>query len=79
MAEKFSNEIIEEAWSRTNGCCERCGTHLVKKNRGRGCGSRGCWEAHHKNRSKSSCLSNCEILCVNCHIDTKSFGKHIKK
>ena len=75
MAEGFSNEVIEIAWNQAKGHCARCGKQLVKKNRGRSSGKRGCWEAHHKNRSKGSCLSNCEILCVNCHKKTKSFGK----
>lgn len=78
MAEKFSEKIVESAWKNANGHCERCGKLLVRTNRGRNSGQRGCWKAHHKNRSKESILSNCEILCVDCHMNTKSYGKSRK-
>lgn len=75
MEGKFPNKIIDEAWLRASGHCETCNKLLVKKNRGRNSGKRGCWEAHHIDRSKSSVLSNCKILCIDCHKKTKSFGK----
>jgi 5-methylcytosine-specific restriction endonuclease McrA len=41
-------------------------------NRGRE--GRGAWEAHHVNANGEDILSNCEILCWDCHKNTGSFG-----
>lgn len=30
---------------------------------------------HHKNRAKPAVLSNCEVLCIDCHEKTYSYGK----
>lgn len=68
----FSKDDVEQAFKKANGRCEICGKQLVFKNRGRGSG-RGEWEAHHKHHKKSGgsdTLSNCKILCVDCHIKT---------
>ena len=75
----FSEEVVERAWRRAGGRCEcrrkthghyyvRCNKQLVWKNRGRE--GRGCWEAHHRSSSGGDGLSNCEILCWDCHIKT---------
>jgi len=69
----FSEEIVKKAWDRAQGHCERCKKQLTFENRGRGEG-RGCWEAHHKSANGSDVLSNCEILCFDCHKATASFG-----
>lgn len=80
----FSAEIIEKAWQHANGHCEcrrinhrhtyvRCNKELVKANRGRE--GRGAWEAHHIIAGGGDGLSNCEILCWECHKDTISFGR----
>jgi len=75
----FSEEVVARAWRRSGGYCEcrrrthghyyvRCNKELVRKNRGRG--GRGCWEAHHISISGGDGLSNCEILCWDCHSRT---------
>ncbi len=69
----FSLQTVQSAWNRAGGKCERCGKQLVWENRGRS--GRGCWEAHHKNTSKGDELSNCEIVCFDCHSNTGSFGR----
>ena len=81
MARKeFSDETVEKAWKRSGGYCEcnrvshsnhegrSCGKQLVKENRGRE--GRGAWEAHHKGDNSDNSLSNCEILCWDCHGQT---------
>ena len=72
----FPEEVVTIAWdragpplNRTGGRCERCGKTLSWKNRGID-GAWGAWEAHHKtsvDADGSNTLSNCEILCLNCH------------
>jgi len=75
----FSDEVVRRAWSRAKGCCEcrrkthghpygRCNKQLVLANNGRT--GRGAWEAHHRVRGGSDTLSNCEILCWDCHSKT---------
>ncbi len=75
----FSDEVVEKAWRRANGKCEcrrrshghsyiRCNKQLVKGNRGRS--GRGCWEPHHISSNGGDGLSNCEILCWECHSRT---------
>ena len=75
----FSDEVVEEAWQWAGERCEchhsthnhpnvRCDEPLVLKNRGRE--REGAWEAHHKSSTGGDDLSNCEILCWNCHSET---------
>lgn len=78
----FSEDVVKAAWKRADGKCEcrrlghnhlygRCNKELVWENRGRE--GRGCWEAHHKTAVASGgddSLSNCEILCWDCHNKT---------
>jgi len=79
----FTKEVILEAWKRSGGRCEcrrtthnhpyiRCNKDLVWDNQGRE--GRGKWEAHHINSNGPDVLSNCEILCFDCHTKTRSFG-----
>jgi hypothetical protein len=79
----FSEEVVRQAWKRAGGKCEckrslhshsngRCSKELVFENRGRE-GGRGAWEAHHKvsvSAGGGDTLSNCEILCWECHKKT---------
>jgi len=76
----FSDETVKQAWQRAGGKCEcrrtthdhsyvRCNKELVWENRGRETG-RGAWEAHHISASGGDTLSNCEILCWDCHKKT---------
>ena len=78
----FSQTVVDDAWARSGGYCEcrrrshehhyvRCNKQLVYGNRGRE--GRGCWEANHRHRVESGgsdALSNCEILCWDCHAAT---------
>ena len=71
----FSNTVVLDAWKQAGGKCERCNKQLSWENRGRE--GRGCWEAHHKTSvaaKGSDNLSNCEIVCFDCHTKTRSFG-----
>lgn len=83
----FSQETINEAWNRSGGKCEcnrtlhshsgRCNKTLSFSNRGKE-GAWGAWEAHHKVAVSSGgkdTLSNCEILCLECHKGTGSYGR----
>jgi hypothetical protein len=75
----FSDAVVSQAWDRAGGRCEcrrtshnhpytRCNKQLVRANRGRE--GRGAWEAHHRNSAGGDTLSNCEILCWECHRKT---------
>lgn len=71
----FTDFTIQQAFTRAKGRCEKCGTPLSFQSRGVESGYG--WEAHHvislaSNGSNS--LSNCKILCVNCHKKTRSYG-----
>ena len=72
----FPLSVVEDVWKRAKGRCEcrrrfhnhryvRCNKQLVWRNRGRE--GRGAWEAHHRVRTRGDTLSNCEILCWDCH------------
>ncbi len=79
----FSDDTIKRAWQSAGGQCEcrriahdhpyiRCGRDLVWENRGREA-ARGAWEARHIHSVQSGgsdALSNCEILCWECHLKT---------
>jgi len=80
----FSNDVVLRAWRRSDGKCEcgrsshnhlyvRCNKELVWENRGRE--GRGAWEAHHIDSDGDDTASNCEILCWDCHKNTRSFGR----
>jgi len=83
----FTNETILRAWQRSGGKCEcerishnhnfrRCNKTLIWGNRGKDW-MIGSWEAHHKTAVSvggSNTLSNCEILCIDCHKTTRSYG-----
>lgn len=71
----FPDSVVQQAWQRAGGRCEctrithghgaRCNKQLVWANRGRE--GRGAWEAHHRRKGGPDTLSNCEILCWDCH------------
>ena len=84
----FTENTLKLAWKRANGKCEckrsicghgyRCSKQLVWSNRGND-SARGGWEAHHivsVRAGGSDALSNCQILCTECHKNTKSYGHH---
>lgn len=81
----FSDETINQAWIRSGGgYCEctrsshnhgsRCSKPLIASNRGRD--GLCAWEANHKSGDASdNSLSNCELLCWDCHKNTRNFGR----
>ena len=73
----FPMEIIKKAWNRAGGRCEVCRKELVWDNHSEG--ERGAWDAHHIKAKKDGgedTLSNCRILCLDCHKETPSYGSH---
>lgn len=65
----FSYETKKQALERAHYKCENCGTGL----------SMTTAEAHHKtsvDAGGSDTLSNCKILCHDCHVATRTYGKH---
>jgi len=79
----FSDETVQKAWCDAKGRCEcrrpshdhpftGCTNELVWESRGRDSG-RGAWEVHHMMSVADGGgdeLSNCEILCRECHKKT---------
>lgn len=68
----FAQSVIDDAWRRAGGRCERCGRELLAQSRGSE--SVYGWEAHHKTAGDPDTVSNCEILCQDCHKQTRSYG-----
>ena len=78
----FTQETVDQAWRRSSAHCEcgrsthghnsvRCNKQLVYASRGRD--GQGAWEAHHQTAVQSGgsdALSNCQILCWDCHKKT---------
>ena len=86
----FSDLTVRQAWLRSGGRCEcqrtthghnytgRCSQRLIWQQRGNDNSASG-WEAHHKiavSSGGTDNLSNCEILCMECHKKTDSYGRH---
>lgn len=82
----FPQSIVDAAWKRAGGKCEctrsthghggRCSKTLSYNNRGKD-GAWGAWEAHHivsVAAGGKDTLSNCEILCLDCHKKTGTYG-----
>ena len=82
----FSEQVIKAVWNSANGRCQctrkgcghegRCNKQLVFENHKEG--ERGAWEAHHKyaeSKGGQDTPANCEILCLECHKNTKSYGR----
>jgi hypothetical protein len=79
----FPQDVVDSAWKRSGGRCEctrdshnhsgRCPKQLNYDSRGKDY-LPGCWEAHHINANGGDGLSNCEILCCECHKKTPSYG-----
>ena len=71
----FSDDTVEAAWERSGEQCEcrntshfhgvRCGKELDWGDRGRD--DEDSWEAHHIDDPDDDSLSNCHILCWECH------------
>lgn len=82
----FPENVVKEAWTRSGGKCECKRTnhgHSGRCNRTLLYGSRGSetsygWEAHHivaEDSGGLNTLSNCEILCMDCHKKTRTYGR----
>lgn len=84
----FSDEVVKAAWKRAGGKCEcerktcghgsRCDKPLSWNQRGNDNSAYG-WETHHKvaqAKGGLDTLSNCQILCMECHKNTQSYGRH---
>lgn len=79
----FPDSVVAEAWKRSGGCCEctrsthghvgRCNAKLVPQARGNE-KVLGGWEAHHVTAGGPDVASNCEILCLPCHVKTRTYG-----
>jgi len=81
----FSETTKQQAFLRAGGRCEcvrttcrhhtgRCNRVLDPNNRA----LRQTWEAHHRMAVAAGGMdiaSNCEILCTQCHQNTRTFGK----
>lgn len=72
----FADDVVKQAWEKAGAQCEcrrrthshfytPCGKLLVWERRGKG--GQGGWEAHHITTFGGDVLSNCEILCSDCH------------
>jgi hypothetical protein len=71
----FPDDVVKDAWELVEGKCEctrtahqhpetRCNKHLLWENRG----GWGGWEACPIDSNPAhNTLSNCEILCYDCH------------
>ena len=84
----FSKETIDAAYIRSQSKCEcnrsicghyyQCAKPLNYNAQGKDFYA-GAWEAHHKlaiSSGGSDGLSNCEILCIDCHKNTGSYGRY---
>lgn len=74
--------VVKQAWDRSQWKCEcrrkthghsgRCNRPLLWASRGKE--SSYGWETHHITASGPDTLSNCEILCQDCHKKTRTYG-----
>ena len=65
----FSEEIKRQALARASNRCEKCGRAVTMSTS----------HAHHMTSVDSGgkdILSNCKILCIPCHKDTLTYGRH---
>ena len=79
MVEQFPSSVVEDAWVRSGEKCEctrtthghtgRCNKALYRWRRGER-GEVGCWEAHSISEFHMPLVSDCEILCCDCHYAT---------
>ena len=75
----FSESLKRRARERAGNRCE-----CTRKNCGHGgrCNKRlriGYWNAHHRVAVKSGggdMLNNCEVLCLQCHKNTRTYGRN---
>ena len=63
---EFSKEVVDQAWARSGGKCERCDNELFERSR-MGSKSQYGWVANQKKAGKDYTVDNCEILCQLCY------------
>ena len=79
----FPISVVDQAWDRSGGQCEcirkehehkggRCNQELFKVAQGKE--TPLGWEANHKSAGGPDTVSNCEILCQDCHKRTRTYG-----
>lgn len=61
----FPADIVARAWVCCGGTCEKCGKTLSWGNRGRE--GWGKWEAHSRSHQHLDSVTDCRILCWDCH------------
>jgi len=84
----FPEDVVKKALERSGGRCEctRTNSDCMKKHDYTRCYAGGFtmqnrgtrWESHHKTSQEAGgedTLSNCEILCLDCHKATKTYGR----
>lgn len=74
----FSQTIKDQAYTRARGMCERCNKVCRRINGVSGYNYPDS-EFHHRlslAAGGDDSLSNCEHLCIACHEDTGSYGRH---
>lgn len=84
MADPFPEKEVKKAWDDAEGkcMCMRAHNHatlphgraLKWEARGNDDSPYG-WEAHHRNANGPAIASNCEILCIECHEKTQTYGR----
>ncbi len=75
MNASFTRETLMRAWLRAGAKCEcnrmshghsgRCNRDLIWGSRGRE--ATGAWEAESRDNRSDNSLSNCQIVCWDCH------------
>jgi hypothetical protein len=84
----FPDKVVSDALARAGGRCEcrRTNRDCLRKHSYSRCyesgftlGNRGTrWQTHHKTSQDAGgpdTLSNCEILCLDCHKATRTYGR----
>jgi 5-methylcytosine-specific restriction endonuclease McrA len=81
VASGFPETEVKKAWDRADSRCEcrrsshshvgRCNKLVRWESRGKE--SELGWEAHHIDSNGADTVSNCEVLCQNCHKSAASY------
>lgn len=84
-ATPFPNSVVHAAWIRSGGKCEcmdgpTCAHPVMPHGRFLDWDSRGDdyspggWELHHRDPKGLAVLTNAQVLCIECHSRTDSYG-----
>jgi len=72
----FTKKQKEQIFDNAQGHCEKCNKQIVRNNHEEG--QRGSWDAHHRtsvSSGGSDSVSNGQALCLECHKETRTYGK----